>query len=97
MHMPTEQVRQVAAAETAFSRVAHTKQFIERDVLPGGHVVVRPLQPSAPIRPVGLAYRSSSARVAGYRQLGDLIQVAGHESMKNHTSNIASTKRVAQS
>lgn len=70
---------------------------IERDVLPGGHVVVRPLQPSAPIRTVGLAYRSSSARVAGYRQLGDLIQVAGHESMKNHTSNIASTKRVAQS
>ena len=56
---------------------------VERDVRPGAHVVVRALQPPAPTRTVGLAYRSSSARVAGYRQLGDLIRVAGHESMKH--------------
>lgn len=62
---------------------------VERDVRRGGHVVVRPLQPSPPTRTIGLAYRSSSARAAGYRELADLIRAAGHESMKDHASPTA--------
>ena len=54
---------------------------IERDVLPGERVVVRALGPVAPTRTVGFAWRSSSARAAAYRQLGDLIAVAGHASV----------------
>ncbi|MQB00770.1 MAG: LysR family transcriptional regulator [Actinobacteria bacterium] len=64
---------------------------VERNVHPGAHVVVRPLQPPAPTRTVGLAYRSSSARVAEYRRLGDLFRAAGHESMKHTSSHIDSS------
>jgi LysR family hydrogen peroxide-inducible transcriptional activator len=55
---------------------------IERDVHPEGHVVVRELRRPPPTRTVGLAFRSSSARSAAYRQLGALIRTAGRESMK---------------
>lgn len=54
---------------------------IERDVHPGERVVVRNLRPTPPTRTVGLAWRSSSARSAAYRQLGDLITTAGEASM----------------
>jgi LysR family hydrogen peroxide-inducible transcriptional activator len=59
---------------------------IERDVHPGERVVVRDLEPRAPTRTVGLAWRSSSARAPGYRQLGALIATAGRESMNRRRS-----------
>jgi LysR family hydrogen peroxide-inducible transcriptional activator len=55
---------------------------IGRDVHPVEQVVVRAMQPPAPSRTVGLAWRSSSARATAYHQLGDLVAAAGRESMK---------------
>jgi LysR family hydrogen peroxide-inducible transcriptional activator len=55
---------------------------IDRDVHDGERVVVRELRPP-PSRTVGLAWRSSSARAAAYRHLGELVAVAGRESMRH--------------
>lgn len=54
---------------------------LERDVHPGERVVVRALRPTAPSRSVGLAWRSSSARAATFRELGGVIAAAGRASM----------------
>ena len=55
---------------------------VDRDVHDGERVVVRELRAPTPSRTVGLAWRSSSARAPGYRQLGQLIASAGRASMK---------------
>lgn len=54
---------------------------LERDVHPSERVVVRALRPTAPSRSVGLAWRSSSARAATYRELGGVIADAGRACM----------------
>lgn len=50
---------------------------VDRDVLPGQRVVLRELGPTPPTRTVGLAWRSSSARGAAYRRLGDVLTAIG--------------------
>lgn len=55
---------------------------IDRDVHEDERVVVRALKPPAPTRTVGLAWRSSSARAASYRQLGELVAAAGRDTME---------------
>jgi LysR family hydrogen peroxide-inducible transcriptional activator len=55
---------------------------IGRDVHPVAQVVVRAMQPPAPSRTIGLAWRSSSARASAYQQLGELVAAAGRESMQ---------------
>lgn len=56
---------------------------VDRDVHDGERVVVRALRAPTPSRTVGLAWRSSSARGPGYRQLGELIATAGRASMRH--------------
>jgi LysR family transcriptional regulator, hydrogen peroxide-inducible genes activator len=55
---------------------------IDRDVHDDERVVIRELHPTAPVRTVGLAWRSSSARAGAYREFGALIADAGRESMQ---------------
>ncbi|MBV8162051.1 MAG: LysR family transcriptional regulator [Acidimicrobiia bacterium] len=55
---------------------------ISRDVHDGENVVVRELRSPTPTRTVGLAWRSSSARGPLYRQLGELVAVAGRQAMR---------------
>ena len=54
---------------------------IARDIHPGEHVVLVELQPESPMRTVGLAWRTSSARADSYRSLGELITAAAAETM----------------
>jgi LysR family hydrogen peroxide-inducible transcriptional activator len=52
---------------------------VGRDVHPGDGVALLELQPTSPVRTVGLAWRASSARAPAYRVLGDLIADAARQ------------------
>jgi len=54
---------------------------IARDIRPNERVALLELQPESPTRTVGLAWRTSSARGATFRMLGELIAAAAKEAM----------------
>lgn len=69
---------------------------VARDVVPGGRVVVRELRVPVPSRAIGLAWRTSSARGALFRTLGQLIAAAGREAIELGDRAARSTARPRQ-